>query len=263
MGRIPKIIHYGWFGRGKKSKLIENCIASWKKYLPDYEIREWNEDNFPFADFPFAREAYEAHKYAFVSDYLRVYVLYHYGGIYFDTDVEALRNFEDKLERAEFVVAFERLDALMTGFMAAVPGHEIMRRFLAYYDSVGFYDEKGEMRLTPNTNLLGKLAAEFGMIPNGKYQELAEGIRIYPNEVFGGYDVYNMLYTVTENTVAVHHYTASWRSPFEKMSLAFKKLFLKLFGIETYRVMRKLKHKIKGDREWQEEKPGEKDNDNG
>lgn len=249
MSRIPKIIHYGWFGGGKKSKFIEKCIASWKKYLPDYEIKEWNEGNFPFKDFPFAREAYEAHRYAFVSDYLRTYVMYHYGGIYFDTDIEVLENFEDKLKGAEFVIAFELPDTLMTGFMAAAPGNEIMRQFLAYYDSIGFYDEEGKMRITPNTDLLGNLAMKFGMVPNGEYQELAGGIRIYPNEFFGAYNVYNMIYTITENTVAVHHYSASWLSPWEKAVIKLRKLFLKIFGAKIYRVMRRLKHKIKGDKQ--------------
>lgn len=253
MNQIPKVIHYGWFGGKKKSKFIKKCIASWKKYLPDYEIKEWNETNFPISDFQFALEAYEARKYAFVSDYLRTYLMYHYGGIYFDTDIEVMENFEDKLNDAEFVIAFERPDTLMTGFMAAVPGNEIMKQFLTYYDSISFYDEEGKMRLTPNTDLLGELAMQFGMTPNGKYQELPGGIRIYPNEVFGGYNVYDMIYTITENTVLVHHYTASWRTFWEEIPVKSKKLFLKLFGVESYRFMRKLKHKIKGDKERYEE----------
>ena len=91
------------------------------------------------------------------------------------------------------------------------------------------------------------------MNPNGKYQELAGGIRIYPNEIFGGYNVYDMIYTITGNTVVVHHYTASWRTFWEEIPVKSKKLFLKLFGVESYRFMRKLKHKIKGDKERYEE----------
>ena len=250
---IPKKIHYGWFGGKEKSKFIKKCIATWKKKFPDYEIVEWNETNFPYSEFRFSREAYEAHKYAFVSDYLRTYVMYQYGGIYFDTDIEVLENFEDKLQDSEFVIAFERPDTLMTGFMASTPGNKLMKKFLEYYNSIGFYDDDGKMRLTPNTDLLGKLAVEFGMIPNGKYQVLSGKIKIYPNEVFGGYNVYDMIYTITENTVVVHHYTASWRTFWEEIPVKSKKLFLKLFGVESYRFMRKVKHKIKGDKERYEE----------
>ena len=93
---IPKIIHYGWFGGKKKSRFILNCISSWKKHLPDYEIIEWNETNFDICAHPFACGAYKAGKYAFVSDYVRVYTIYHYGGIYFDTDIEVKKDFTDK-----------------------------------------------------------------------------------------------------------------------------------------------------------------------
>lgn len=241
---IPKIIHYGWFGGKEKSKFIYKCIASWKKYLPEYEIKEWNESNFNFEEHPFAREAYEAQKYAFVSDYLRVYVMYHEGGIYFDTDIEVKSNFTDKLNGSSFVMAFESADTLMTGFMAAQKHNPVMKSFLEYYDKISFYDEMGNMRLTPNPDILVNLATEFGLIKNGRYQELDEGIKIYPNEVFGAYDVYNMTYNITENTLLVHHYTASWRTFRESMLIKVRKLFLKIFGMNIYRFMRRMKHKL-------------------
>ncbi len=242
--QIPKIIHYGWFGGKEKSKFIKKCIASWKKYLPDYEIREWNESNFDIQAHPFAREAYAAGKFAFVSDYLRAYVMTQVGGIYFDTDIEVRCDFTDKLAGASFVIAFERPDTLMTGFMAGVKDNILMKEFLAYYDSISFYDEKGNMRLTPNTDLLAELAGKFGFEHTGEYQELTGNIRIYPNEIFGGYNVYDMIYTITENTVLVHHYTASWRTFWEEIPVKSKKLFLKIFGVESFRFMRKIKHKI-------------------
>lgn len=246
---IPKIIHYGWFGGKEKSKFINQCIGTWKKFLPDYEIKEWNEQNFNMETHLFAKEAYAAGKYAFVSDYLRVYVLYHYGGIYFDTDIEILENFDNKLVNASFVMAFEQPDTLMTGFMAAGRENPVIKQFLAYYDNLSFYDENGAMRLTPNPDILAGIATNFGIVFNGQYQESGEGIRIFPNEVFGGYDVYNMVYRITENTVLVHHYTASWRTFREKMLIKSRKTFLKLFGAKAYRKMRRLKHMIKGDKE--------------
>ncbi len=241
---IPKIIHYGWFGRKEKSKFICKCIATWKKYLPDYEIVEWNEDNFDLKNHPFAREAYEAGKYAFVSDYVRVYTIYHYGGIYFDTDIEVREDFSDKLRGARFVIAFELPQTLMTGFFAAEKGNMAVKEILDYYQGLHFYNEKGEMRLTPNPLIFARETAKFGLEFNGKYQEIGDGMRIFPNEIFGGYNVYDMVYTITENTVLVHHYTASWRTIREEIPVKTKKLLLKLFGVEFFRFMRRVKHKL-------------------
>lgn len=214
--------------------------------MPGYEIKEWNESNFNLDEHPFAKEAYEAKKYAFVSDYVRVYVMYHYGGIYFDTDIEVKRDFSDKLAGAKFVIAFELPDSLMTGFFAAEKNNPAVKEILDYYDSVHFYNGDGTMKLTPNPIIFAKETAKFGLNFNGKYQEIGDKMRIYTNEVFGGYNVYDMIYTITNNTVVVHHYTASWRTVREEIPVKFKKLMLKLFGVEFFRFARKIKHKIKG-----------------
>ena len=100
---IPKVIHYCWFGRNPLPPLAVKCIESWKKFLPGYEIKEWNEDNFDVNIIPYIQEAYEARKYAFVSDYARFYILYHHGGIYFDTDVEVIKSIDDIIERGAFM----------------------------------------------------------------------------------------------------------------------------------------------------------------
>ena len=243
---IPKIIHYSWFGGKEKSKFIQKCIATWKKNMPDYEIVEWNERNFRLEEHPFAKEAYEAKKYAFVSDYVRVYVMYHYGGIYFDTDIEVKQNFTDKLDGAKFVIAFELSDSLMTGFFAAEKYNPAVKEILDYYDNIHFYQEDGTMRLTPNPIIFARETEKFGLVFNGKYQEIGERMKIYPNEIFGGYNVYDMIYTITENTVLVHHYTASWRTVREEIPVKLQKMMLKLFGVEFFRFMRKVKHKVKG-----------------
>lgn len=242
---IPKKIHYSWFGGREKSKFIKKCIASWVKYMPDYEIIEWNEENFDLENHRFAKEAYEAKKYAFVSDYVRVYTIYHYGGIYFDTDIEVRRNFQDKLNGAKFVIAFELPETFMTGFFAAQEKNPVVKEILSYYDNLSFYNEDGSMKLTPNPIIFAQKAAGFGLKFNGEFQELGDEMRIFPNEVFGGYNVYDMMYTITENTVLVHHYTASWRTVREEIPVKAKKLFLKVFGIESYRYMRKIKHALK------------------
>lgn len=241
---IPKIIHYGWFGGKEKSDFIKKCIATWKNNLHGYEIIEWNESNFNLEEHPFAKAAYDAKKYAFVSDYVRVYVVYHYGGIYFDTDVEVRRDFSDKLAGARFVIAFELPDSLMTGFFAAEKSNPAVKEILDYYDNTQFYNEDGSMDLTPNPIIFANETAKFGLVFNGEYQEIGEGMRIFPNEVFGGYNVYDMVYTITENTVLIHHYTASWRTIREEIPVKIKKAFLKVFGVKFFRSMRSLKHRF-------------------
>lgn len=245
---IPKIIHYSWFGRKEKPAFIRKCIGTWEKKMPEYRIVEWNESNFNLEEHPFALDAYRAKKYAFVSDYVRVYVMYHYGGIYFDTDIEVKRDFSDKLAGAKFVIAFELPDSLMTGFFAAQKGNPAVKEILDYYDRTSFYNADGSMQLTPNPIIFARETAKFGLVFNGQYQEIGDGMRIFPNEVFGGYNVYDMIYTITENTVLVHHYTASWRTVREEIPVKLKKLLLKLFGVEFFRFMRRVKHRLRGDK---------------
>lgn len=245
---IPKKIHYSWFGGKEKSKFIQKCIATWKKYLPDYEIIEWNENNFDLEAHKFAKEAYEAKKYAFVSDYVRVYTIYNYGGIYFDTDIEVKCDFSDKLMDAKFVIAFEQPGSLMTGFFAAEQGNSAVKDILEYYDKLSFFNNDGSMRLTPNPFIFANETAKYGLVFNGKYQEIGDKMRIFPNEVFGGYNVYDMIYTITENTVLVHHYTASWRTVWEEIPVKTKKLLLKIFGVDFFRFMRRVKHKLLRDK---------------
>ena len=145
---IPKIIHYCWFGRNPLPVLAQKCIASWKKYLPDYEIKEWNEDNFDVNIIPYTAEAYAQKKYAFVSDYARFWILYRYGGIYFDTDVEVIRPIDDIIARGNFM-GFEtdpnpKKGNASEGSVApglglgVTPGLGLMKKMLDYYDGKHF-----------------------------------------------------------------------------------------------------------------------------
>ena len=228
---IPKIIHYCWFGKKKKSKFIEHCISTWKEYFPKYEIIEWNEDNFDLQMNRFAKEAYDMKKYAFVSDFVRVYVLYTYGGIYFDTDIEVKTNFENKLMNAEFVMAFERQETFMTGFVASVSQNKLIKKLLEYYEKTIFINDDGSLNVLANPLIFAEVLKEYHIVMNGKYQELDNGtVKIYPNTVFGGYDVYNMLYTITEETALVHHYTGTWKTKKEMAPIICKKVVLTILG---------------------------------
>ena len=119
---IPKVIHYCWFGRNTLPPLAVKCIESWKKYFPDYEIKEWNEENFNVNIIPYTKEAYEMKKYAFVSDYARFWILYHYGGLYFDTDVEVIRPMDDIIDKGPFMGCEKNIDNNGETILAVAPG---------------------------------------------------------------------------------------------------------------------------------------------
>jgi len=138
---IPKTIHYCWFGRNPKPKLAQKCIKSWKKYCPDYEIIEWNEDNFDIASAPlYVRQAYEAKKWAFVTDYVRLSAMTKFGGVYMDTDVEVVKPL-DRFLNHDAVSGYESESCIPTGLMACREGFPLFLEFLHYYDEASFYHE--------------------------------------------------------------------------------------------------------------------------
>ena len=153
---IPKKIHYCWFGRNPKPKLAEKCIASWKKYCPDYEIIEWNEDNFDIDMNAYVKSAYEQKKYAFLTDYARLLIIYENGGVYFDTDVELIKPIDDLLENKSFF-GFEDREHVNTGLgFGAEKENQIIKRMQKEYD--GLLDKGDSFIGCPilNTNALVK-----------------------------------------------------------------------------------------------------------
>ena len=138
---IPKIIHYCWFGGNPYPEDVKKCIESWKKNLPDYEIREWNEGNFDFNQIPYTKEAYETKKWAFITDYVRLHALNLYGGIYMDTDVEILKSLDPFLHEKGFA-GFERIDGIQTGLMAAEKGHPFIRELKQEYEKLHFSESR-------------------------------------------------------------------------------------------------------------------------
>lgn len=202
---IPKKIHYCWFGRGEKPKLAQKCIASWKKYMPDYEIIEWNEDNFDVNMNAYTKMCYEQKKYAFLSDYIRLIVVEQHGGIYFDTDVEAVRNFDDLLDCSAFF-GFETEKYANTGEgFGSEPGNRIVKQMIQEYAPLldGQHGTIGCPHL--NTDALLK----FGLIQNGQKQELSDAI-VYPPDFFNPYDDPTGILTKTANTYSIHWYGKSW-----------------------------------------------------
>ena len=167
---IPKIIHYCWFGRGEKPELAVKCIESWKKYLPDYELKEWNEDNFDISSNQYVREAYKNRKYAFVTDYVRLFAIYTKGGIYMDTDVEVVGNFDKFLHHHAFS-GFETDGNVPTGMMAAEKGSIWAKDLLDQYQYRVFVLPDDSFDMTTNTTVITNYMLGKGLVLNNQYQD--------------------------------------------------------------------------------------------
>lgn len=230
--KIPKIIHYCWFGKGDKPDIVKECIKSWKEKLNEYEIKEWNEDTFDITSNEFVKEAYNNKKYAFVSDYVRVYALYNYGGIYLDTDVEVLQNFDKYLDNESFW-GFEVGNYIATSTIGAQKGSLIIKNFLDSYNEKSFINEDGSFNITTNVKIVSKIFEELGIKLNGEYQKIDCIGAIYPVEVFSPYDYRYYEDLRTKETVSVHHYYKSWLPIKDKVKQVIKKILIKLVGVKN------------------------------
>lgn len=204
---IPKKIHYCWFGQGQKSKKALACIASWKKYCPDYEIIEWNEDNFDIRMNGYTEMCYTERKFAFLSDYARLAVVAKEGGLYFDLDVEVVRPLDPLLTHAAFF-GFENDQYVASGLgFGAEAGNPAILSMLSMYD--GLLDGKHGTVGCPRLNTDGLLP--LGLKLDGTYQDLGVAV-VYPAEYFNPYeDSTGRLYQ-TKNTYSIHWYAKSWMS---------------------------------------------------
>ncbi len=213
---IPKIIHYCWFGRKPLPPLAQRCIESWQNYLPDYEIKEWNEDNFDVDILPYTADAYAAGKYAFVSDYARFWILCKYGGVYFDTDVEIIRPMDDVLARGPFM-GFEIEDrnrlAVAPGLgLAAEPGMPLYQEILSRYEAMSFSREDGSQNSYTMIPMVTELLVAAGLKGDGTIEHVA-GIDVYPPDWFNPFDDLTGRLRKTENTRSIHWFAKSWMKP--------------------------------------------------
>ena len=245
---IPKIIHYCWFGNNPIPKLEQKCIKSWKKHCQDYQFIKWDETNFDINSFEFTREAYKAGKWAFVADFVRLYALTKFGGIYLDTDIELLKSLDNLLIYKGFS-GFENDKLIAAGIMGCEAENGLFSKFYDHYLNSSFKFKDGSIRMLTIPSILTGVCAKIGFKITNKFQEV-EGVAIFPSEYFYPKDYGTGLVNITENTISIHHYSCSWlekktRKKYMKSWRRNKRknFYVKLFGIKLFnffnRILRK------------------------
>ncbi len=212
---IPKKIHYCWFGGKELTRSAKKCISSWEKFCPDYEIIRWSEANFNINENKYAAQAYHCKKWAFVSDYARLKVIFTYGGIYLDTDVELI-NPLDKFLCYKAFMGFEDENNVATCIIGAVPNHEFSQKALDTYENRPFLLENGECDTTTNVRILTDLLLQSGLAKGGKRQKVME-TEIFSADYFSPKSLATGKTTLTENTCAIHHFKGSWQTKTQRL----------------------------------------------
>ncbi len=226
---IPKVIHYCWFGRTELPPLAKKCITSWRRFLPDYEIKEWNEDNLDVNSTPYTAQAYKHKKYAFVSDYARFKILYEHGGIYFDTDVEVIKSLNDILEKGAFFGLEQDVKdhfacAPGLGF-ACSPGLDLLRKMLELYKNLDFELPDGSLNQKTVVEHFSEMLLAMGLQPTSGIMKF-EGAYIYPPDFFCPKPSEFGKIQITANTRTIHHYAASWIGQKQR----FANFLIRIFG---------------------------------
>jgi hypothetical protein len=247
---IPKVIHYCWFGRGKLPKSAVACIESWKLHFPGYLIKEWNESNFDVNIIPYTRDAYNLKKYAFVSDFARFWILYHEGGVYFDTDVEVVGDMSSILADGPFM-GFEINPLNNAGLkmrvnpglgIAANYGHSFYKKMIEFYKGQSFVVGKGVLNEIPTVvDYTTSFLVEAGLLEKNVKQNVC-GINIYLEDVLCPISIVDGRMRLTDNTRSIHWFDQSWQSPWRKYT---RKVVLKVGGVPLknfFKVLHRLKY---------------------
>lgn len=231
---IPKTIHYCWFGKNPLPDKAKKCIASWKKYCPDYEIIEWNEDNYDVYQNAYTTFVYENRKFAFLSDYARLQIILREGGLYFDVDVEVVRPLDELLEHKAFF-GFETEKYVNTGVgFGADPHNPIVIQMLREYDSLldGMHGTIGCPIL--NTQAL----VRCGLQQNGMQQTI-DGAVIYPVSYFNPYDDSTGRLRKTDETFSIHWFAKSWMDKKIVIRSKLTQPIHRIFGVDCFRKFKK------------------------
>lgn len=227
MSSIPKVINYCWFGGNPLPEKVKKCIESWRKYLPDYEIKEWNENNFDVNTCAYVQEAYQAKKWAFVSDYARYWVLYNYGGLYFDTDIEIIKPLDEIIQSGPFMACEPNKPTkpsrgslppkVNSGLGLGATRHmAIYKEILSYYEKEHFLKADGSFNLETVVDRVTRILKKYGYVGNGTIEHVAE-LNIYPVDYFCPKNYFTDEMNITENTVAIHHFAGSWTTNLDKV----------------------------------------------
>lgn len=207
---IPKILHYCWFGGKPLPESVCRYIDSWRLHCPDYKIIEWNEKTFDTTQNFFVREAYEQKKWAFVADYARLEILYKYGGIYLDSDIEIIKGIDDFLKYRAFI-GFEAEKRIQTGVIGACPANEWIKVLLDYYNNKHFLLPNGDLDTTTNVKIITDLTYKLYNIQlNNRLQLFGNNMRLFPVEYFCAKSYETGKVLKTNKTYMVHHFIGSW-----------------------------------------------------
>lgn len=235
---IPKIIHYCWVGGAPKPQSVLYCIESWKKHCPDYEIKEWNETNYDFTKNTYLKQAYEAKKWGFVPDFARLDIVYEHGGIYLDTDVEIIKSLDILLDNDAFMGFENTGDGEFFvncghGF-GAVKNHPIILKARDAYRNVSFINSDGSLNMLPSPAYTTATLKEFGLIAENRDQRL-KGMTVFASDVLCPKEFRTGTLTLTERSVSIHHFTATWMDKRIKAQLEHEQRLQKSFGIKISR----------------------------
>lgn len=243
---IPKVIHYCWLSNDPLPKKIQFCIDSWAKKIPDYEIVLWDFNRFPKDRSTWVSEAFDAKKYAFAADYIRFYALYNYGGIYLDSDVEVLKNFDEFLNRPYMLGSESYSGNIEAAVIGAEKGFAPFKKMLDYYEGRHFVNPDGSLNNTPVPQLMDKILGKeykFVNIENSdEFRNNPDELCILPNDYFSPVHLLTMKLEKTPRTVAIHHFAGSW----ESKSYKFRKKMQKLLGHRVSLAIIKVKSALKG-----------------
>lgn len=230
MEMIPKVIHYCWFGGGPLNQLSETCMASWKKFCPDYKVVRWDESNYDVTKNNYMRQAYEAKKWAFVSDYARLDVIYEHGGIYLDTDIELLQPLDRLLDRKGFLGIESTTNMVNTGIgMGGEAGVELFRILRDEYDTMDFRAPDGKLKMAPCTYIQTETLKRLGYIPNDQEQQI-DGVDIFSSSVLasGAWNYKDA--HASKCAVAFHHGTRTWLDEEDREMAQKDRVFRMRFG---------------------------------
>lgn len=242
---IPRIIHYCWFGGNPLPEEAVRCIESWKKYCPDYEIREWNESNFDIHKYKYAKQAYGKKKYAFVSDVARFDILFQYGGIYLDTDVELLRPIDSFLDQEAFA-GYGQSGKICTGLIfGATAGNPLIQDALSYYTHNEFLLKNGLPNTTTVVTIFSEILSKHGFSLDGHFCQNPL-LTLYPWDYFDPLNFDTKQMRITENTYSIHHYACSWKSERDMRVYKIGLVIKKAVGKDNYEKIARLKHKMLG-----------------